>query len=74
MSGCPRVYAELRGQGWQVNRKRVERLMRVNGIYGVFKPAKVRTTIPAEDNPPIPDRINRQFGPGCPDRAWVGDI
>ena len=48
--------------------------MRVNGIYGVFKPAKVRTTIPAEDNPPIPDLIKRQFAPGCPDRAWVGDI
>jgi hypothetical protein len=28
-----------------VNHKRVERLMRLYGIVGVHKPAKVRTTI-----------------------------
>lgn len=48
--------------------------MRVNGIVGVFKPAKVRTTIPSEQNPPIPDLIKRNFDPGRPDVAWVGDI
>jgi transposase InsO family protein len=48
--------------------------MRGHGIVGVFKPAKMPTTIPAEDNPPIPDRVGRRFAPGCQDRAWVGDI
>lgn len=57
-----------------VNHKRVERLMRIRGIVGVHKPAKVRTTIPAEDNPPMPDLIGRRFAPGAPDVAWVGDI
>lgn len=72
--GSPTITAELRADGWQVNHKRVERLMRANGIVGVFKPAKQRTTIPAEDNPPMPDLVKRDFAPGAPDKAWVGDI
>jgi transposase InsO family protein len=72
--GQPRMTPELRERGFEVNHKRVERLMRVHGIVGVHKPAKVRTTIPAEDNPPMPDLIRRRFAPGEPDVAWVGDI
>jgi putative transposase len=72
--GAPRVAAELVRRGWRVNEKRVERLMRLHGIVGVHKPAKVRTTIPAEDAPPLPDLIGRRFDPGRPDVAWVGDI
>lgn len=72
--GEPRVTPELVRRGRRVNHKRVERLMRINGIVGVFKPAKVRTTIPAEDAPPLPDLIGRRFDPGKPDVAWVGDI
>jgi transposase InsO family protein len=34
----------------------------------------VRTTLSAEDNPPIPDLIDRRFDPGRPDVAWCGDI
>lgn len=47
--GEPRMTPELVERGFNVNHKRVERLMRVHGIVGVHKPAKVRTTIPAED-------------------------
>jgi transposase InsO family protein len=65
---------ELRERGFVVNHKRVERLMRIHGIVGVHKPAKVRTTIPAEDAPPMPDLIGRRFAPGASDVAWVGDI
>ncbi len=65
---------ELRARGWDVNHKRVERLMRLHGIVGVHKRAKVRTTIPAEDVPPLPDLVSRLFDPGAPDVAWVGDI
>lgn len=72
--GAPRIAAGLRHDGWVVNRKRVERLMRENGIVGVHKRRSVRNTIPAEDNPPIPDLIGRDFDPGRPDVAWCGDI
>ncbi len=57
-----------------MNQKRVERLMRAHGIVGVHKPAKIRTTIPADDAPPLPDLIGRRFAHGRPDVAWVGDI
>jgi transposase InsO family protein len=72
--GEPRMTAELQNQGWVVNHKRVERLMALHGIVGVHKPAKVRTTIPAEDAPPLPDLVGRRFKPGAADVAWVGDI
>lgn len=72
--GEPRMTPELRDRGWAVNHKRVERLMRVHGIVGVHKPPRVRTTIPAEHAPPLPDLIGRLLDPGAPDVAWVGDI
>lgn len=72
--GSPRMTVELTNQGWVVNHKRVARLMRVHGIVGVHKPAKVRTTIPAEHNPPLPDLVGRRFDPGMADVAWVSDI
>lgn len=37
--GSPRVAAELRRRGRQVNRKRVERIMRVRGIASSVSPA-----------------------------------
>lgn len=72
--GEPRITEELIRRGRPVNHKRVERLMRLHGIVGVHKPARVRTTVPAEDAPPLPDLIGRRFAPGRPDVAWVGDI
>ena len=72
--GSPRMTVELSNQGHVVNHKRVERLMWVHGIVGVHKPAKVRTTIPAEHNPPLPDLVGRLFNPGMPDVAWVSDV
>jgi putative transposase len=40
--GSPRVTAELRRRGWTVNHKRVERLMRLQGIVG-FRPRRRRS-------------------------------
>jgi putative transposase len=72
--GQPRITEELARRGRAVNHKRIERLMRLHGIVGVHKPARVRTTIPAIGAPPLPDLIGRRFDPGAPDVAWVGDI
>ncbi len=72
--GVPRMAAELADRGIEVNHKRIERLMRTNGLVGVHKRRKVRTTIPAEENPPVPDLVDRRFAPGEPDVAWASDI
>ncbi|MBW3576099.1 MAG: IS3 family transposase [Actinobacteria bacterium] len=72
--GEPRITEELARRARPANHKRVERLMRLHGIVGVHKPAKVRTTIPAEDAPPLPDLVGRRFTPGRPDVTWAGDI
>ena len=72
--GEPRMTEELARRGRVVNHKRVRRLMRVHGIVGVHKPAKVRTTIPAEEHPALPDLVGRRFAPTAPDVVWCGDI
>ena len=68
--GVPRMTVELANRGRPANHKRVERLMRANEIVGHHKAPKVRTTIPAEDNPPMPDLVGRGFAPGAPDVCW----
>jgi putative transposase len=72
--GEPRMTEELAQRGRVVNHKRVRRLMRHHGIVGVHKPAKVRTTIPAEEHPPVADLVGRRFAPAAPDVVWCGDI
>ena len=72
--GEPRVSAELRRRGRLVNHKRVRRLMRRHGVVGLHKRRRVRTTIPAEAQPPLPDLVGRLFDPDRPDVAWCGDI
>jgi putative transposase len=72
--GSPRMTVDLTNRGLVVNHKRAARLVRGHGIVGVHKPAKVRTTIPAEHHPPLPDLLRRDFTVGRPDVAWVSDI
>lgn len=73
--GSPRVTPELRRQGYCVNHKRTERLMRDHGIVGVTPRRRApRTTMAAEGAAPLPDLIGRDFSPGEPDRRWAGDI
>lgn len=72
--GSPRMTVELENLGWEVNHKRVERLMRVHGIVGIPKRRTVRTTIAPEETPKIPDLVGRRFTPGVPDWAWCSDI
>jgi len=71
--GSPRVTVELRRQGWVVNHKRVERLMRVNGIVG-YTPKRYRVTTTPDRAHRIPDRVKGDFTPEAPDVTWCGDI
>ncbi len=72
--GSPRMTSALRRRGHHVNHKRVERLMRTNDVVAITSRRRVRTTIPAENAPPLPDLVERRFAPGAPDLAWCGDI
>ena len=71
--GSPRVTEELRRQGWVVNHKRVERLMRVHGIVG-YTPKRYRTTTTPDRAHRIPDRVQGNFTPEQLDVTWCGDI
>jgi putative transposase len=73
-SGEPRITAELARKGWTVNHKRVERLMREEGLQG-HRPHRRRSlTKPDEAAPPLPDLLGRAFQPELPNLAWCGDI
>jgi transposase InsO family protein len=72
--GSPRITAELRDAGIEVNHKRVERVMRENGIVGVHLRKPVRTTVPDPDAAAVPDLIQRDFTASTPNTRYVGDI
>jgi transposase InsO family protein len=74
--GVPRVTAELRlGLGRQVNHKRVERLMRAQGLQGVTRRRRAQgCTRSRPADPRSDDLVHRQFRPDRPDRLWVQDI
>ena len=70
--GSPRVHAELRlGKGMQVNRKRVERLMREEGMQGIYRRKGRRNLVNAATEE---DLVRRQFTVAAPDRLWLTDI
>ena len=70
--GSPRVHAELRlGLGLEVNRKRVERLMREAGIQGIYRRKGRRNLVNAATEE---DLVKRQFTVTAPDRLWLTDI
>lgn len=72
--GVRRVHAELRGFGHTVNRKRVERLMRREGIEGRHLRRRKRTTVPDRLAPPAPDLVRRNFTAAALDEKWCGHI
>jgi transposase InsO family protein len=72
--GSPRITAELRDAGQKVNHKRIERVMRIFGIVGVYLRRKVRTTVPAPSYQKVPDLIRRDFTAPAPNQRYVGDI
>jgi transposase InsO family protein len=72
--GVLRVHADLRGSGHHVNRKRVARLMRENGVVGRHPRRKKRTTVPDRVAPPVPDLLERDFTASRLDERWCGDI
>jgi transposase InsO family protein len=73
--GWPRVYAQLRREGFHVGRKRVARIMRQRGLIGRCKRKWTKTTFSDPEAVAV-DLLKRAFGPGTVelDRVYVGDI
>jgi putative transposase len=74
--GSPRVWLELRRQGVQVGRKRVERIMREHGLQGAFlrKGWKGGSTKQNPRHTAAPDLVDRDFTATEPNRLWVADL
>jgi transposase InsO family protein len=73
--GSPRIHAELKAQGRQVSRGRIERLMHHHGIRAIMaRPRRAKTTDSRHDCPIAPNLIDRHFIAAAPNRIWLADI
>jgi putative transposase len=72
--GSPRVHAELRAKDRRVGKKRVERLMRENGIAARRKRRFCRTTDSNHESPIAPNVLERNFVQEAPNKVWVTDV
>ena len=72
--GARKVWHQLRRQGQPVARCTVERLMRADGLQGVVRGRRVRTTVPDLVAPRPLDLVRRNFQPPRPNALWVADF
>lgn len=71
--GAPRVFLDLREAGETCGKNRVARLMKEHKIKALrgYKAPRVIAGRPSILNP---NKLQREFTVGCPDKAWVTDI
>ena len=69
--GWPRMTAHLRRQGYQVNGKRIRRLMRLMGLQAIYP--KPRTTLATKDHQIYPYLL-RDLEITLPNQVWSADI
>ena len=74
MYGARKVWRQFHREGVEVARCTVERAMRLEGLKGVVRGEKKRTTIPSEDAARPADLVDRSFEADRPDRLWLSDI
>ncbi len=72
--GSPRIHQELLAQGEAVGHKRVERLMRENGIAARSPRPRCTTTVRNDADPVSENVLNREFTTSTPNKVWVADI
>lgn len=71
--GSPRIWAELRDQGFCCGRKRVARLMRLQGIRAKGR-GRYRRYRKHSNPVPAENILNREFSADAPNQKWVADI
>jgi putative transposase len=72
--GSPKIYRSLREDGEACNHKRVERLMRDNGMRAK-RVKKYKVTTNSRHSEPVAENLlDREFKVSEPDKVWVSDI
>jgi putative transposase len=72
--GARKVWRQLKREQISVARCTVERLMRREGLAGVVRGRRKRTTIPAEVAQFPADRVHRRFEASRPNELWIADF
>ncbi len=72
--GARKVWRQLHREGIATARCTVERLMKEQGLRGVVRGRRLRTTIPAEVAERPLDLVERNFAAERPNRLWVSDL
>ena len=72
--GTRKMWKAMRRAGHDVGRDQVARLMRNEGLYGVRRAKKVRTTTRDDSALRSPDLVERNFTASAPNELWVTDL
>ena len=72
--GAEKVWRQLRREGIEVARCTVERLMRSDGLQGVVRGKRRRTTIADQCAGRPSDLVDRDFSASRPNELWVADF
>ena len=72
--GARKLWKAARRAGVDVGRDQVARLMRAEGVEGVRRSKRVRTTRPDPGMPRHPDLVGRDFTAVAPNQLWVIDL
>lgn len=71
--GSPRVYRALKKQGIAISRKRVIRLMQMDGLVGRVRRRYRCTTVSDREQSVAANLLDRRFTAEKPNQRWVGD-
>jgi putative transposase len=72
--GSPRVHRDLKARGIHVGKKRVERLMRQEGLVAKRRRRFRKTTDSKHPFPIAPNILERKFEAKLPNETWVTDV
>ncbi|MCR9193050.1 MAG: IS3 family transposase [Gammaproteobacteria bacterium] len=72
--GVRKVWRQLKREDIEVARCTVERLMKVQGLRGVVRGRRVKTTLPDNLSERPMDLVNRDFKVTRPNALWVADL